>query len=622
MDLLKTAASRSYHPETRIDSSRAHDWLVWLPALAALALFAPLNQNFGFDSPGWLDPFMYLGYFWHYPEHLSLLENDYKASRLPWVLPGFAAHRLLGEIAGSYLLHWFTLTVGGTALYLLMRSTLRDRAVAAITALAWVSSTSAHGVGGWNYHIVAAAAYYLLACWLVVREDGRGVWRPAIALAGAAFAAAVHTHLFLALFAPFVAWLYLVARARAGPASWRRLALDAARFATGAAGLTLILMAINGVSGGNWLFFMRQIDYAIWMSQPGHDRWYFEMGRWLPTAKYLVIPVLCLVAGTLALRQSSGGEAWRFSAALVLQGWSAMLVVAYCQFVRHQSVMDHDYMAFVIQCHTFPAFGVALLGPARSDRSVREASSAVALAGIVILGALLFGMPTVIPRSLERMQLLFGSVPAIVPPLVVGLVVVLIATPLRRGVRMVAWAVWFSVLNVWVAPAPSAYGLGTPGIQRSMLTLFREADQFTARLDPSLSDIKYWFVHEVVPTRQGAVDLAAVFDSYVSVHSWLANLLAQEAGRAGVDQILPTQLERVTCIGVLSSIAQHHHLVSELHSRLSTYEVILHDVGSRRFEAPELSFELTVFRVGQANSPSAAGSAGAPPCSSTNTATR
>src|SRR4051794_39716760 len=125
------------------------DWGFAVPIAAVLALFAAGNDNFGFDQPAWLDTFVFLGYFWHYPAHLPLFDSYYKISRLPWILPGFLAHHFFGEIAGSYILQVSTLTLGAVAMYLLIRDALKNRTVAMVVAVAWSCCTWSHGMGGW-----------------------------------------------------------------------------------------------------------------------------------------------------------------------------------------------------------------------------------------------------------------------------------------------------------------------------------------------------------------------------------------------------------------------------------------------------------------------------------------
>src|SRR3954470_23708217 len=190
---------------------RRFDRLLLFPLLCPAALLLAANDGFGFDPPGFTDAFMYLGYFWHYPEHLWLFDDpvNYKISRLPWLLPGFVAHTLLAPIPAARVLAYCTLASAAGALYLHVRDTLRDRYAAAFASTMFACCTPLHGPGGWYYHTLAATGYYLWSCWLMTRaataERRRAAWAAA---AGACFAAAVHTHLFLMVFAPLLALLY------------------------------------------------------------------------------------------------------------------------------------------------------------------------------------------------------------------------------------------------------------------------------------------------------------------------------------------------------------------------------------------------------------------------------
>ena len=178
------------------------------PLLTPAVLLTAGNDGFGFDAPGFVDPFAYLGNFWHYAEHLPRFDGDYRISRLPWVLPGFAAHAVGGEIVGAYILNYLTMAAAAVALYLLVRDAINDRETASVVAVAWACCTPSHGVGGWNYHVLAAGAYYLAACWLVLRAARGPSSQRAAFLAGVLLACAVHTHLFLVAYFPLVALLY------------------------------------------------------------------------------------------------------------------------------------------------------------------------------------------------------------------------------------------------------------------------------------------------------------------------------------------------------------------------------------------------------------------------------
>ena len=125
---------------------RRVDWLVLYPLLCPAVLVMADNDGFGFDPPGWLDSFMYLGYFWHYPEHLWLFDgnSNYKISRLPWLLPGVAAHSMLAPVAAARVLAYGTLASAAVALYLHVRDAMQDRHAAAFVGVLLACCTGMH----------------------------------------------------------------------------------------------------------------------------------------------------------------------------------------------------------------------------------------------------------------------------------------------------------------------------------------------------------------------------------------------------------------------------------------------------------------------------------------------
>jgi FkbM family methyltransferase len=572
-------------------------WL-FLPLLIPAVLILAGHSSFGFDPPGFLDAFVYVGYFWHYPEHLWVFDDNsnYKISRLPWILPGYLAHSLAGTTGAAYLLAYFPLALGALATYLLIRDGLHDRTAAAVVSVAWACCTWAHGVGGWSYHVLAASAYYMMACWLAVRVARQPSTLAAV-LAGVFLTGAIHTHLFLVVFTPFVLLLHWAALPQAPAAPLARSLRAALWAAGGGVALTLILSVINGATGGDWLFFLPQIEHSWRLSQPGSDRWWLGMTAWMPSARHLIVPVLLLIASLPVLVLRQRGPDHRLAISLVASGWIAFAVMCFFQFVRHMTMLDYPYMAFPLYIHAFPAIGAMLATTSVGVRG-RWPLIAVATAAVVMLGSLLLLMPAALPRWLNAASAAIGllQAPLIVAPLLLGLAGVAIMLAMKPQARYVTFAVWFSLVNVWVAPSPDSYGIGTPGYRRAMLSLFHDADRLTTELDPSLIGIKYWWSVEQVTTPTGRVPLAPVFDSFVATRGWLANLFARKSPGLPIEQLTAAQLDRGECIGVLSSIESQARLREQMESHFAALGRPLHEVAARRFEEPELSFALTILK--------------------------
>jgi hypothetical protein len=215
-----------------------------------------------------------------------------------------------------------------------------------------------------------------------------------------------------------------------------------------------------------------------------------------------------------------------------------------------------------------------------------------------MLGTLLLLLPTPLPGLLRDAFAALGLVglPPAGPPLVMGILGAAAMLMFRGSARLLTFALWFTVVNAWIAPDPFAYGIGTPGSRQQMVALFRDADRFTAELDPTLVGIKYWFREEETAISAGRVQLNDVFDSFVSTRGWMANLLAERSPGLPIDLLTAEHLDAATCIGVLSSTASQDRLKEELSAHFERLGRPLGQVASRRFERPQVSFALTVFK--------------------------
>jgi hypothetical protein len=563
-------------------------------AITCAVLIGAGNEDFGFDPAGWLDPFMYFGYFWHYPDHPPALDHDYKASRLPWILPAYASHALLDTTAATYLLVCLTLCAGGMGLYVLVRDTANDSRAAAAVAVAWTACTGVHGIGGWNYHVLASADYFLVASALAFRSATSSP-RTAI-MSGVFAAAAVHTHLLFVAFAPLLILTYWSGMAPSHH-DWRSFGTYIGLAVVGAFGLTVVLGAVNAGTGGDWLFFVPQILRARHLMT--YDEWWLETSVWLPTARYLIIPLAFMMAALPTLCRAGAPRASRV---IVIQAWAAFALMCVAQFWRRQATLDHDYLAFPLYPYAFACGGIAL-----SDARFRQDTTVPLLAAAIILMPLLLLMPVALPSSMNAAAAALSlNQPIILGPLLFGLAGVVVFTLTRNGVRLGMFAVWFAVLNAWLAPAPSAYGIQTPGYRRQMLELFREADGLTTAFDPRLDGIKYWFEDEPLPIRSGQLSLGDVFDSYVSTRGWTGNLLGQRS-RVRVEELTRADLDAAVCVAVLASPGTSAQRESELQARFDSLGAPLEVVTRRHLKRRDLVFDLVLMKR-------AGGDRHGPPC--------
>jgi hypothetical protein len=283
------------------------------------------------------------------------------------------------------------------------------------------------------------------------------------------------------------------------------------------------------------------------------------------------------------------------SLTLVALAWAAFAIMCYAQLAQRLTTLDYSYVAFALYPHAFACLGVAVADATNTPRT--RAASAVLVAAIIV-GTLALLLPAPLPGLMETLtrSLALSQFGSIAGPLAVSLVGIGAMLLLRGTGRAITFAIWFSVVNAWIAPVPSAYGLGTPGNLQSMLKLFHEADRVTTEIDPTLIGIKYWKSDESITTPTGAVLLPHLFDSFLSTRAWFTNLLGRKSPSPPIHQLTPADLDRGTCIGVLSSIGRQAELQREMEAHFASLDRPLRTVTVRRFEDEGLSFALAVLK--------------------------
>ncbi len=241
-------------------------WADHAPALVLVALPLVLllaNGSWIWDNPDFNDSSVYIGFFRHYLEFKLPFAANYKASRLPWVLPGVLAYRLLPAVAAHHVL--FLTFLSGETLIVFALTRRRFGAQAAfITAAAVATSTFSHRTP--SYHNQAATTYFLAALLLLERPARWTHTRRALC-AGAALALAATTDTIVLALGPAFA-LHALATMPA-PRRARRIAGTALLVVAGGACAFLALGLVNRALGGKFLFFVEQVRYSMAIARAG-----------------------------------------------------------------------------------------------------------------------------------------------------------------------------------------------------------------------------------------------------------------------------------------------------------------------------------------------------------------
>jgi hypothetical protein len=306
--------------------------LVALAAIVSIpAVFIVVTRGEWLLDVGGEDNWIYVKYFsvWAdaHPELRQVMDQHYKATRVPWILPGFIAYRLFGPLTATYVLHPLVLIAGALVFWAGARR-LFGNGVALVSTLLLMAYPGFHGSGitrFWNYHGQINLVYYLIGLTCLV--FGATSRRPVLWYggAGAALAAAVFTGLTYVLVAPAFGAFALAVHPWVRP---RRLLVMVGSGIVGGVIGTALFGAANALVGGPFLFFWRQVVYAT--EWAGTLAPHAPLAEWFPgwfrLAAWLGFPPLVALASPLGAVLLARSEADRNQRWIVVGCWAQLLV--------------------------------------------------------------------------------------------------------------------------------------------------------------------------------------------------------------------------------------------------------------------------------------------------------
>jgi hypothetical protein len=460
------------HPVDRL--ARVQICSSTLIALAAIvsipAVFVVVTRGDWLLDIGGEDNWIYIKYFsvWGnpHPELRQMMDLHYKATRVPWILPGFLAYRLLGPLTATYVLHLLVL-IGGALCFWAGTRRLFGNGVALVSTLLLMAYPGFHGSGitrFWNYHGQINLAYYLIAmlCVVVGARSRRPVaW---YAGAGAALAACVFTGLTYVLVAPAFGAFALAVHPWIGA---RRLFIILGGGLAGAVIGTALFGAANVLAGGPFLFFWRQVTYAFEWAGTLAPR--APLAEWFPNwfrlAAWLGFPPLVALGSLAALVPLVRSTADRDQRWIIVGCWIQLLVAwATLLFgeVYEQAMVEIAYQYQMILGSAAYALAALLWVGLNLDRRALPG-----LASLTLVGGLV--VPQIVLQPDVRQELRLALDPSRIIPilpseywgtallLVVGGVLLVLALRSRRALAIGAAGVVVGVAFAATAVAPEAY---------------------------------------------------------------------------------------------------------------------------------------------------------------------
>jgi hypothetical protein len=254
-------------------------------------LFINSNTNAHIDS------WVYTGFFLSLPEHLARWGGTYYATRLSWILPGFAAHQLFPPVIANDVLHLGFYYVLLFSVYSLVTSGInRTTAIIVTLLVAWNPELLASM--SWDYVDGAVITYFAvsLLCFEKASSSGARWWLWAAA-AGVGLACLASANLVGTTLWPVCGFFLLL---RAGATRWRTTAAILAVAAVGAIATFAVFGFLNQEVGGRLLYLKASVDYAgsrLWLPSP----WDVAGVAWFPDTPHLILPAVAALGAVLAL---------------------------------------------------------------------------------------------------------------------------------------------------------------------------------------------------------------------------------------------------------------------------------------------------------------------------------
>jgi hypothetical protein len=308
---------------------------------------------------GYIDPWIYFGYFLDLGQHLRTFRTGYFGGRLPWIVPGFLSYHFFSPVIAAYVLHVVFCWAALISLYLILKNTV-GRRPAVITALLMGCYSYFLWAIGWDY-VNGAAITYILATLCVftyatkAREPRRWLFA-----SGVVFGVAIYSQLFLLTFSPPFALYYRFARDHSEHTPHPHRS-HLRPFAYGFLALTALFLVFNIVSGAAPLFFIiPSLSRAARFVGQG-NRWFDPISHWIRSAGWLLFPAVMLIGALLLLARR---ESHKSTEANFRHFWQLYFVLTALLMllwqIEGQPILQISYYTSYIIPATFLAVGAQL----------------------------------------------------------------------------------------------------------------------------------------------------------------------------------------------------------------------------------------------------------------------
>jgi hypothetical protein len=502
-------------------------------------LFAYAINPFGF-----IDPWVYFGYFLDLTQHLRTFKGAYFTTRLTWTVPGAIVYHLFPPLLATYVLHLTLFYAATISLYLILKITVSQRAAILATLLMAFHSYFLWSIG-WPYIDGAGSTYLLLTIAALTFASRSAHPKGWLTVAGALAAATVYCQLFLIVFSPVVLGYYHFAQREIGR---NRSAPGWKHFAWGFAGVTVIFGVFNMAVNGRFLFFINSLGTAaklIVNHNPYNDSTY----GWLSGATWLVLPAVTMVGALSCLRRRQSFLSVPNAAFLLF--WQryfvlSVLIMLVWQVVGQPVLQLSTYSSYLIPA-VFLALGSQLALVVRRLNRVQF----VLLCACVVFVSLL---PLVCP--LESSLIVVLQQHPLLWPFGLGIgALLIISRQVRHASVLAVLLLCLSLATLNATTGPRTWGhrgaADDPAFQKAAFLTIVDSVRAVQELDPK-GNLYFWY--------DGDARIGRLYRSVASTYLWAYRLQSETFPQVGPK--LPPVQRRILILAEDGDAALHQAEVS------------------------------------------------------------
>lgn len=486
-------------------------------------LFLLLGPYSNFSAAGYLDPWIYTGYFTHFSYLMHHWGVTYYVSRLPWIVPGLLVFKVVNPAAASVLLNALIMASSISAVYFIVFWHYGTMPAMLGCIALMTNPYFVYGLA-WDYPDGPAIAYALLALACFLRPSPKVL--PSGVAGGACLALSGYTNL---AGLPVLLGILMIPLWRYRQ-SFKRLVREAVHIVVGGSAVTIMLAVVGKLLIGTFLFFTPQISMILYTrAHPDYLRNMWGAGyAWIPDAYRLFPPLFILfLGGLLLVKRRNRGNAFI---------GSYLCLVATCVLFCIFEFGLHNVGLRVPYCSTYLMGPLAVvtglifgeLFPRLRDTTDAGPSapiSPVNLAGSIAVGLVGLALPFLYrygPRPLFSRREFWAGM--LIVALLAAVCVILIQV-LTRGRQWFTYAVasCLILVGLFVGPAYDR-GLGYVWSDANWVT-FQTVMRIEGLVDSGVAPdrrVRFWFdTDESLPSAEpGLPKLSYLFDSAYSLYLW------------------------------------------------------------------------------------------------------